>query len=206
MCLRLVNFLTLFGTSLLLSGCSFAPFSSTQSAHTIEEDALAIQGGMASLPEIPYVRMSYGMTENLELGLLSEFHFSDVVSGVVAKYAFLNNKEAGASFSVETSVGGGSSSSYAYIAPIFGYKKDKWDSYIAARYNYTHVGYDDLELDFGWFGKIDLSGKTNLNYGIATVGNTYWMKKNFGVNVNANYAFGDFEGVYAGVGLVYVFK
>lgn len=203
---KLVTLLTFMSSTLLIAGCSFAPFSSSQSAHTVEEGALSMQGGLAAINETPYARFSYGVTENFELGLLSEFHFFDFVTGFVAKYGFVNNKEAGLSFSVEASAGAGGSSSYAYIAPMLGYKKDKWDSYISGRYNYAHVGYDDLEIDFGWFGKVDLSNRTRLQYGIATVGNTYWIKNNFGINVNANYTFGNFESIYAGVGLVYVFK
>lgn len=66
-----------------------------------------MQGGAALNGSAPYVRLGYGATENLELGLLSEFHFADFVTGFIAKYGFVNNKEEGVSFSVETSVGGG---------------------------------------------------------------------------------------------------
>lgn len=189
-----------------LGGCSFSPFSSNHSAHTLEKETAAFQGGVTLNGEIPYARFSYGVTENLELGLLSEFHFADFVTGVVAKYGFLNNKEQGASFSVESSVGGGSSSSYVYIAPTIGYKKNKWDTYLSARYNYTHIDSDDFELDLGSLGKINLFEKNNLKSVTTTLGNTYWMTKNFGLNVNANYVVGSMDGFYAGAGFVYVFK
>lgn len=191
---------------LSLGGCSFAPFSSSQSAHTIEKDAVSFQGGVALNGSAPYGRLNYGVTENLELGLLSEFHFADFVTGFVAKYGFLNNKEEGASFSVETSAGGGNSSTYAYVAPTIGYKKDKWDPYFSARYNYTRIGSDDFELDLGSLGKINFFEKTNLKYVTTTLGNTYWMTKKFGLNVNANYVLGSIDGFYAGAGFVYVFK
>lgn len=191
---------------LCLGGCSFAPFSSSQSAHTIEKEAVSFQGGVALNGSAPYARFGYGATENLELGLLSEFHFADFVTGLTAKYGFLNNKEQGPSFSVETSVGGGNSSTYAYVAPTIGYKKNKWDTYFSARYNYTHIGSDDFELDLGSLGKVNLHEKTSLKYVTTTLGNTYWINKNFGLNINANYVIGSIDGFYAGAGFVYVFK
>lgn len=193
-------------TLLSLGGCSFAPFSSSHSAHTIEKEAVSFQGGVALNGSAPYGRIDYGVTENLQLGLLSEFHFADFVTGFVAKYGFLNNKEKGGSFSIEASAGGGNSSTYAYVAPTIGYKNNKWDTYFSARYNYTHIGSDDFELDLGSLGTINLFEKNNLKYVTTTLGNTYWITKNFGLNVNANYVLGSIDGFYAGAGLVYVFK
>lgn len=191
---------------LSLGGCSFAPFSSSHSAHTIEKDTVVFQGGVALNGSTPYGRLNYGVTENLELGLLSEFHFFDYATGVTAKYGFLNNKEEGASFSVESSVGGGSSSTFVYAAPTIGYKKNKWDTYFSARYNYVHIDSDDYELDLGSLGKVNMYQKKNLKYVTTTLGNTYWINKRFGLNVNVNYVLGSIDGFYAGAGLVYVFK
>jgi hypothetical protein len=91
---------TLF-LAILISGCSFAPFSSTHSAHTLEKNAIDVQGGVTGNTLIPYVRVGYGSTENMELGLLTEAH-GGLISGVFGKYAFVNNKEKGSSFSIQS--------------------------------------------------------------------------------------------------------
>lgn len=65
---------------------------------------------------------------------------------------------------------------------------------------------DDFELDLGSLGKVNLFEKTTIKYGVVTLGNTYWMTENFGLNVNANQAVGPINGFYAGAGFVYVFK
>ncbi len=214
---KIVCIITFIFFSFLISGCSLAPFSSGHSAHTIEKNTLAIQGGLAAnTATIPYARAGFGVSQNLELGLVSEYHLDPVI-GLVAKYAFLNNQKQGMSFSVESSVGGGggvsilkgkSKSTYAYTGPIIGYKKNKWDTYLSGRYSHVFTHASDRENDKELFGSKDLFNRATVKYGMVTLGNTYWITKseNFGLNINANYLFGDIETFYAGAGLVYVFK
>jgi hypothetical protein len=200
---------------ILVSGCTqLAPFAASNSAHTVGEGATAIQGGVTTNGRIPYGRIGCGVSKNLEIGLLMENHPYNLIGGPFAKYALLNNPEQGVSLSVEGGLGTGIISTYyGYIGPMIGYKKNRWDGYIGARYNYVHNDlYWDDEYgedgygynDFGW-GHIVKHHKSSLQYGVVTAGNTIWLTKKCGVNLNANYSFGAVKGTYGGVGLVYVF-
>ena len=190
--------------SILISGCTFGPFSSSPSAHTIEHKAISVQGGITVYDAVPYGRLSYGATENLELGLLSEF-YDGFLTGVVAKYGFINNKEQGMSFSVESSLGKSPRLSYAYVSPIIGYKKNKWDNYLGLRYSYVHKNDKDESVFFIF------DNKKTRHYGSAHLGSTYSITKNLGLNMNVNYIFGAsgddvFDVPYVGIGLIYVFR
>ena len=209
---------TLFLAS-LISGCSLAPFSSGHSAHTVEENSTVIQGGLTASTRMPYGRITHGIFENVEIGALVESQPA-LIAGAIAKYAFINNLKEGPSVSLEGSLGGGDNAGYAYLGPMVGYKKRNWDAYMGARYQYAHnkkyverrrdqESYGDDQpkhhnIHFGG-GKVDLSKSSNFNSALLTVGNTFWLNKQYGVNVNANYTVGSVKGVYAGVGLVYVF-
>lgn len=188
---------------LFLNACTIAPLSSNHSAHTLEENAFSAQAGVAANGAFPYFRLGYGATQNLELGLLAENQES-LSTGIFAKYGFINNKEKGTALSLESGLGHSrDDSTYIYIGPIVGYKTQHWDGYLGVRYSYVDGYYYDL---FKKSEPIRATQRSNIQYGTVTLGNTVWLTKKFGLNFNANYLFGDIEGPYAGVGLVYVFK
>lgn len=198
--------LTLYLLALfVVSGCTIAPLSNTHSAHTTDKKSLAIQAGGTLNGEVPYARLAYGATKNLEIGALSEMQQGDVLVGLTAKYAFLNNTEKGMSLAVEGSLGGSGLSDYFYLGPVIGYKTKYWNGYMAARYNQVNDSLDDLSFDFSPLKIVHLSER-RLKYGTLTLGSTIWLTKRLGLNVNGNYVFGPIEGVYAGAGLVYVFN
>jgi hypothetical protein len=175
----------LFLVCFILSSCTVAPFSNHYSARSIGKDKWSINTGVqSSCSEVVFSRIGYGVTDNVDLGIVVERQFSDMVYGGWGRYAFLNQKEG---FSASVEGGGSSLSSYAYVGGALGYKLSWWEPYVIARYNYVH--YDNDEFD----------------YGSVTLGQTLWFTEKVGLNLNVNVLDSGLEESFCGVALVVTF-
>jgi hypothetical protein len=194
----------LFLVCFILSSCTVAPFSNHYSARSIGKDKWSINtGAQSSCSEVVFSRIGYGVTDNVDLGIVVERQFFDMVYGGWGRYAFLNQKE-GFSASVEGGGGGSSLSSYAYVGAALGYKLNWWEPYVIARYNYVHYD-NEILLDLGPWGQHSIHNKGEFDYGSVTLGQTFWFTEKVGLNLNINFIDSGLEESFCGAGLVVTF-
>lgn len=184
-----IKYLLLLSMTFLLQSC-FAPLSNDYTARTVGKNKWDASAGISvatigSGAYQPYVRINYGLTDNLDVGVIGETGNLETAVGLRGKYAFMNNPE-GFSWGLVGSAGY-AEGIYAYGGPIASYKINWWEPYGIARINYNSA----------YVGGV---------YGQFTLGNTLWMTKKLGFTINANYLIGDAIDDFQGTaGLAYRF-
>ncbi len=199
-----MKFIPLLFFCLFLQACTFAPFSNHYSARPIGKNKVSVNSGFESGDTaLLFARGGYGVTENLDLGLLIERQlFADVFGGW-GRYSLLNNPK-GLNISIEGGAGASSLSSYAYAGGAIGYKLKWWEPYAILRYNAVHYD-NDITLDLGFLGLHKLHNHGSFNYGSLTLGQTIWLQDSLGLNLNLNFYNRDLEDVLYGAGIVLTF-
>lgn len=181
-----------------LNACApLAPLSNVPTARTIGKSKIHIEGG-AYYPEDYYGKLGYGITDDVDLYLLMEKGAFNENIGAAAKFSVLNSRE-GESISIDGSAGTADDGYYGYLGATISYKKKWFEPYAIGRYNLSRVSYSG-EYDF--YGKNHYKGDMTFQYGQVTMGSTFWFDQHFGAILNANYLFGDVDGLVFGAGLI----
>jgi hypothetical protein len=165
----LLLLITIFSTA-----CSIAPLHGPYSARTIDKNKSEFVAGSSFKFERPFLRYGTSISENLDVGLLTEWQFG-LLLGAWAKFALINQKE-GFSLAVDGGVGGAGKSTYYSIGPIASYKYGFWETGLSLKYNYINWGDQDVSL--GDIGSIDV-GNSNFNYLYTTFSNAFWFSKEY---------------------------
>lgn len=206
-----ITFFTI--SNLILSGCVMAPLSNDVTARSLGQGNWSTNAGVI-FPGVgaAYIRQGYGVTNNLDVGVVGEAGFNNLVGGW-GQYSLINQQH-GLSVAIDGGAGGGQAKGqlpddteqtttgyYGYIGPIVSYKTQYLEPYIALRANYVKLNNDitpDNTEDLGFdYGNSQFSGTL-------TVGSTLWFNNHIGVTVSANGIASPQDGsaVYGNAGLV----
>jgi hypothetical protein len=182
-------------SNFLFAGCVMPPLSNDVTARSLGKGNWSTTGGII-FPEVDvaYIRQGYGVTDNLDVGVLGETGINNVVGGW-GQYSIINQPE-GFSFAIDGGAGGGqvkgkisdgvnqtTTGYYGYIGPIVSYKTQYLEPYVAARVNYLKLNNNITPNNADDFGMDFVGSQCS---GILTVGTTLWFNNYFGVTVSAN--------------------
>lgn len=170
---------------ILLSSCSFAPFSSTNTGRSLGQGTANLELG--NVASNYYIRSLYGVGKNMDAGFVVEF--GDLsTSGFILKYSGLNNPE-GFAWAVEGSFGGAGDSSYTYIGPIFSLNFGKALEFYS-NFRYVSLDLDEADYDVG----DSIGGVTfdalEVQYLYSAIGLNVWFSESFGMNLYISYFMG----------------
>lgn len=172
---------------LAAGGCSLAPFSPTNSARSLGTGNASAEMGNANSNY--FIRTSFGLAEQLDLGYVMEFGSGFTTSGLFGKYAFINNPT-GFSAAAEGGYGGTETSTYYYAGGIASLAfNESFEVFINARYNQVETYQADLEVGDA-VGNLTLDSY-EASYILATVGFNLWMSENFGLSLFGSQGFGE---------------
>jgi hypothetical protein len=197
---------------LAAAGCAIAPLSSEVTARTGGEgnisshmgliwfhDKEAEKGEHKFQPIVGYAQMSYGLKDDLDVGVVAEIMGNNIV-GATVHYAFLNEDQgwswallggAGAGRVKGVDIVGGrghtkTTGYYGHLGPIVSYKYSYVEPYLVYRLNYLHLNTkldieslnDKLSMPLGF-------GSSHL-YSQLTLGNNFWLNSHLGLTLNIN--------------------
>ena len=169
--------LLIFILSLQLSGCAFAPFSTTNTARSNGAGVQSLQAGLVE-GRIPYFHYDYGLSSNIDIGAESEFGLGAYMLGFSTKLSFINDGQGLASALM---AGFGKDltgdSRYWYLGPIVSHKFTYFEPAIALRY--TDTSSDEIDVNTA-SGGITFSG-THLRYWYLVLSGTLYPADWFGI-------------------------
>ncbi|NIO48575.1 MAG: hypothetical protein GTN73_03925 [Candidatus Aminicenantes bacterium] len=165
--------LFLFFSLLVLSGC-VAPFSSNFTGRSLGKGKIGLEGarGLGEVKSWGGLKLAYGMTSNLDIGLQIEL----LTLGLFGKYSFRNTMENDFSSAALFGLGATVNGMYVYTGPVLSYKMDFFEPYFVGRYNYVHYS----ETEDIWSGETIEAG--NYSYFQFTFGSIFWISRNAGLN------------------------
>lgn len=158
---------------LVLSGC-VAPLSSNFTGRSLGKGKIGLDGEALALGEArwPALKLAYGMTSNLDIGLQIEL----LALGLFGKYSFINTIENGFSSAALFGLGATVNGMYVYTGPVLSYKMNFFEPYFVGRYNYVHYS----ETEDIWGGDTIEAG--NYSYFQLTFGSILWITRKVGLN------------------------
>ncbi len=172
--------------TLVLTGCSTAPFSPTTSAKSY--GAGNIQSEIGNNNSTYHLKFGLGVSDNFDAGFVMEFGAIST-SALFFKYAFLNNK-IGPSMGFEFGYGstettqfyyGGLNASLAFT--------EFFEVWFNGRLNQVNTAEEDIEKD-SFHGNIKLTAY-KLTYFQSSVGFNVWLTPNTGFAIYGTYFKGD---------------
>jgi hypothetical protein len=181
--------------TLSLSACIMAPLSNSVTARSSGDGHSTTNVGYIH-PSSLYLRQSYGVSKNLDIGVLVETGVNSII-GLNAQYSFINHPH-GISLAALGGAGYGSvsndnsdddntsdtTSGYYFTAGgIISYKADIFEPYFVARYNHMSLK-NKLKID-----NVGGSGNTLAanNYYQLAAGATFWANDTIGLTANYTY-------------------
>ncbi|AZZ35438.1 hypothetical protein CIK05_01030 [Bdellovibrio sp. qaytius] len=173
---------------LFLSSCAVGPLVSHETARTVgnSKSELIAGGGQAGF----VAKWNYGLTENLDFGV----HWESLSLGIRAKYAFINNKEAGWSFATALGTGESIGGSHYYGDIMGSYLDEKWEPYTIVRV--VHVKTDPIDFKDEDTGQIGFTiDKAEYDYGQFILGTRYLFTHQWFLSVEASSIFTISSGV-----------
>ena len=154
---------------------------SGRSARSLGEDNWGIGAGIS--PTLS-VEGGYGVSQDLDVGVLLEYQFGFVAS-VFTKYSFINRDEG---FSLAGYAGAFTGGSFAttrgfYAGPLLSYRRKWFEPYLLMRYTYVHWEAGDLSSDEQQDSFIDLVSweDTSFNYLQTDLGINFWTSPTFAI-------------------------
>lgn len=171
---------------ILATSCSLAPFSSNTSGRSYGAGKAQFEFGSANSSY--FMKMGYGLSQNLDLGYVMEFGALST-SGIFTKYSFLNN-ETGPSLAMELGYGGTDTTTYYYAGLIGSLAFTKYiELFVNPRFN--KVSTDEKDVDLGkTYGNIKVNN-TELDYLYLAYGINIWFNDVAGISIYSIYVKGD---------------
>lgn len=170
---------------IFMSGCAVAPLLTQKSGRSLGKNNWVTE--LSVLPSLG-ASLNYGVTEDLDIGVLIESQLGTVYS-LYGKYSFVNNEKkwsvalGGGAF---MGVGFGESSGF-FLGPIVSYKADSVEPYLNLRYNYVSWKPGILTSDEQSDSLIKLSdwlSDINFSYVQADFGINFWVSEKFAITPN----------------------
>lgn len=167
-----IGWLSLASTLLHLSGCAFAPFSSTYTARSSGSGHVSLDLGSIQGVQYPSFRMNVGVHQNIDIGL----QYETLAFGALLKYALINSPNEGPAFSLLGGAGTSGTGKYYFGGIVASYKSKMIEPFAVARYNYVTWPTQDMG---------DLIGSINAGSGgyfQYTLGLNLWITNGIGVS------------------------
>lgn len=182
-----MNYYKIFISSVLLStitACAIGPMLAPNSGRSLGKGKVSLEGSV--LPTLA-VNLGYGITENLDAGVLVEQQFGPV-GALWSKYSFLN-QQGGWSIAGYGGVHAGKafvSSSGFFAGPVISYRHPGIEPYVSLRF--TRVKWDASELslseqDDAW---VELTTWDDIyfSYIQTDIGVNFWPSEKVGINLH----------------------
>lgn len=167
--------------SFFYSGCAVGPLVNHETARTVGNSNHELIGGYGQAGYV--LKWSYGLTENLDLGL----HWESFSLGYRLKYAF-QSKQSGGSLAFAAGQGASIGGSHYYGDIIASYLSGSWEPYSALRV--VHVKSDGQEVKSGSNGDVIFKvEKSEFDYGQFILGSRYWFNKHWLFSLEASTLF-----------------
>jgi hypothetical protein len=166
---------------MMSAGCAFGPITAHETARTVGEGHHEFAAGYGQTGGV--VKWSYGLSENLDLGLQIE----SLSQGARIKYAFINNQSYG--WSLASAVGAGVSwgGNHQYVDFLASYLAKSWEPYSMLRLVQVHMDSSDWK---NAIGNVDIHvDSTQYSYGQVFIGTRYWFTPKFFVSLEATNIF-----------------
>ena len=178
------------------AACLSPPISNDVTAQSLEKGEWRTAAG-ASQASV-YLRQDYGVTENLDIGLMGEGGGLGSTVGARAKYTLPKKAEnlewaaiAGMGFGKadedDLIFGGGGSTSvtgyYVYLGTIASYSWEEFEAYFIPRFNALHYSEGNVTSESSEEFDLNIGGEDQA-YASMTLGGTWWVKENAGITTN----------------------
>jgi hypothetical protein len=182
-----------------LTACIPFPVSQDTSAHTVGKGNWGTAVGVSQI-DTAYVRQTYGVDANNDVGLIAEAQRHGGVAGISAKHAFLN-QERGYSFAVDGTAGYSffkstddlfgdhtttkSHGPFFTLGPILSYRTEYLDSFASVHANVFRLkSRETYENE----PHLEHSHASDV-MGTASIGSTLWFNQHIGLMGSANLLF-----------------
>jgi hypothetical protein len=186
-----IAILVSFATSL---GC-VGPLVSHETARTVGDGNSELVGGYGSAGLV--LNYDYGVNKNFDVGV----HYESLSFGLKAKYAFVNQPEAGWSWAVSGGLGATYSGTYYNFDFIGSYLVHKWEPYGTLRL--VHVKTDPVDVkDNSETTPLFTISSVQYNYGQIILGTRYWFTEHWLLSAEASTLVALGPGLDFGTGLL----